>query len=388
MDEDWELLVEFFPDDWRKLAVDEHALKGLRRDKDEEKILRTLLLHVGCGHSLRETVLRARKANLAQLSDVAFLKRLRKCEKWLHSMCCRLFAERGDGAPGEFAERYGALRLVDGSQVKEPGKTGSLWRIHYSLQLPSLQCDFFELTPGKGSGSGESLTRLGVLPGHHIIADRGFSNAKGLFHVTAAGADVTVRLAPTNVRLLDSRKNSFGLDEHLTTVERTGQIAEWPVTIADRHGGNTVNGRLCILRKSAAAIELARKKLRRRAQKTGEEIRAETWFRSQYVIVFTSVSKSRLSAEEVLALYRIRWQVELVFKRFKQLAGLGHLPKHDDASSRAWLYGKLFVALLTEKIISHAESFSPWGYNFEKTDPHPEPLEGVQLDSERTMSRH
>ena len=217
---------------------------------------------------------------------------------------------------------------------------------------------------------------------------RGFSNAKGLFHVTAAGADVTVRLAPTNVRILDSRKNSFGLDEHLTTVERTGQIAEWPATVADRHGGNTVKGRLCVLRKSAAAIELARKKLRRRAQKTGEEIRAQTWFRSQYVIVFTSVSKSRLSAEEVLALYRIRWQVELVFKRFKQLAGLGHLPKHDEASSRAWLYGKLFVALLTEKIISHAENFSPWGYNFEKTDPHPEPLEGVQLDSERTVSRH
>ena len=388
MDEDWELLLGFLPDDWRKLAVDEDALKGLRRDKDEEKILRTLLLHVGCGHSLRETVLRARKANLSQLSDVAFLKRLRKCEKWLHSLCCRLFSERGVGAPGEIAERYGTLRLVDGSQVKEQGKTGSLWRIHYSLQLPSLQCDFFELTPAKGAGSGESLTRLDVLPGHHIIADRGFSNAKGLFHVTAAGADVTVRLAPSNVKLLDSRKNSFGLDENLATVERTGEIAEWPVTITDGHGGNTVSGRLCVLRKSAAAIELAIKKLRRRAQKTGEEIRDETWFRAEYVIVFTSVSKSRLSAEEVLDLYRIRWQVELVFKRFKQLAGLGHLPKYDEASSRAWLYGKLFVALLTEKIISHAESFSPWGYRIRKTDQYPESVEGVPLDSKGAVSRH
>jgi len=385
MDEDWELLVSFLPDDWRKLAVDQQALKGLRRDKDEEKILRTLLLHVGCGHSLRETVVRARKADLAQLSDVALLKRLRKCENWLHALCRRLFAERGIQGLGKIGDRYGTLRLVDGSQVKEPGKTGSLWRIHYSLRLPSLQCDFFELTSAKGSGSGESLTRLNVSAGHHILADRGYSNAKGLFHVIAAGADVTLRLAPTNVRLYDPSGEPFPLDQRLATLEKAGEIAEWPITITDRKDGNSVSGRLCVLRKSAAAIKLARKKLHRRAQKNGDKIQDETWFRAEYVMVFTSVSASRLTAEEVLNLYRVRWQVEIVFKRFKQLAGLGHLPKHDDTSSRAWLYGKLFVALLTEKIISHAESFSPWGYGFGQSNMHAEPMEGVQPDPERAV---
>ena len=58
----------------------------------------------------------------------------------------------------------------------------------------------------------------------------------------------------------------------------------------------------------------------------------------------------------------MRWQVELVFKRLKQIAQLGHLPKHDPESSRAWLYGKLFVALLTEKVIQSAHALSPWGY--------------------------
>ncbi|MHC4192232.1 MAG: transposase, partial [Planctomycetota bacterium] len=69
---------------------------------------------------------------------------------------------------------------------------------------------------------------------------------------------------------------------------------------------------------------------------------------------------------DVLEWYRIRWQVELVFKRFKSIAQLGHLPKHSDDSSKAWLYGKLFVALLTEKLISHASSISPWGYILEE----------------------
>ena len=51
-----------------------------------------------------------------------------------------------------------------------------------------------------------------------------------------------------------------------------------------------------------------------------------------------------------------------MFKRFKSLAQLGHLPKHDDESAHAWLYGKLLVALLTEKLMAQAQAISPWGY--------------------------
>ncbi len=78
VDEDWDVLQSFLPRDWRELAQDTGALKGLRKDKTVDNLLRTLLLHLGCGHSLRETVVRARQARLADLSDVALLKRLKK----------------------------------------------------------------------------------------------------------------------------------------------------------------------------------------------------------------------------------------------------------------------------------------------------------------------
>ena len=80
MNEDWDLLKTFFPNDWKSLAVDTNALRGLRKDKSEEKLLRTLLIHLGCGYSLRETVVRAKCANLADLSDVALLKRLKRAK--------------------------------------------------------------------------------------------------------------------------------------------------------------------------------------------------------------------------------------------------------------------------------------------------------------------
>ena len=95
VDEDWDVLLSFLPRDWRELAQDTGALKGLRKDKTVDNLLRTLLLHLGCGHSLRETVVRARQARLADLSDVALLKRLKKSKGWLHALCVRLFEEQG-----------------------------------------------------------------------------------------------------------------------------------------------------------------------------------------------------------------------------------------------------------------------------------------------------
>ena len=45
-------MLSFLPRDWRELAQDTGALKGLRKDKTVDNLLRTLLLHLGCGHSL------------------------------------------------------------------------------------------------------------------------------------------------------------------------------------------------------------------------------------------------------------------------------------------------------------------------------------------------
>lgn len=73
--------------------------------------------------------------------------------------------------------------------------------------------------------------------------------------------------------------------------------------------------------------------------------------------------------ETILEWYRVRWQIELTFKRLKSLAQLGHLPKYDAQSSRAWLYGKLFVALLTQKLVRIGRELSPWGYILPRLTP-------------------
>ena len=140
-------------------------------------------------------------------------------------------------------------------------------------------------------------------------------------------------------------------------------MQSWPaLAVGD---GIAVPGRVCAIRKTQEAIRIAHRKLRKEATRRGKQPKPRTLEFARYVIVFTTFPEAGFTAAEVLEWYRTRWQVELVFKRFKSLAQLGHLPKYDDESAKAWLYGKLLVALLVEKLIHHATAVSPWGYRVE-----------------------
>lgn len=365
MDEDWTVLTTLFPTDWKELALSTGALKGLRKDKSADNLLRTLLIHLGCGYSLRETVVCAKQAGLADMSDVALYKRLKKSKEWLRVMCLSLLAERGSALTQTTGQ---PVRLFDATHVKEPGKTGSLWRVHYSVRAPSFHCDHFEITPTSGAGTGESFQQFPVEAGDLILADRGYSLAGGIEYAAANGAFITVRLNPNNVPVTTPAGEKFDLSGHLKGFKKTGEVRSWPVcvTTAEKPG---VSGRICVIRKTAEAIRKSRRKLKRRASKNGQKLRDQTLVYAEYVMVFTTFPEEQYPAHAILEWYRLRWQIELVFKRFKQIAELGHLPKHDDDSAQAWLYGKLFIAMVTEKLIEHAVSISPWGYEIATPSP-------------------
>ncbi|OGL42452.1 MAG: hypothetical protein A2161_04960 [Candidatus Schekmanbacteria bacterium RBG_13_48_7] len=362
MTEDWPILLSFFPKNWVELASSTNAIKGLHKDKDIENYIRSILIHIACGHSMRETVIRAKMANLANITDVGFLGRLRKSKDWLHSLCVALFEDQGISL---HTESDFPVRLFDATNVTEPGKTGSQWRIHYSIQLPSLTCDFFKLTASTGIGTGESFFQYSIKKGDYIIADRGYSTNSGIHHIVSKKAFVIVRVNTSALRIHNLKGEEFPLLKNVTSVTKTGMVRSWNVLLPGRDGTN-VRGRICIIRKSNEAIKQAQKKILKEANKKQRSVKPETLEYAKYVILFTNYPENQFSDREVLEWYRIRWQVELTFKRFKSVAQLGHIPKHSDGSSKAWLYGKLFVALLTEKIIEYASSISPWGYILEE----------------------
>ena len=183
------------------------------------------------------------------------------------------------------------MRAFDATTVREPGRTASLWRVHYSFCLSSLSCDFFEVTPARGAGGGEYLARFPVGEGDRILADRGYSTAAGLRHVSAAGGHITVRVNTGGLSLRTLDGASFDLLAAVSGLRTAGAVGSWPAATA---GAVKACGRICAVRKSAAAAR-ARKTAHREAQRKGSKVKPETLAFADYVIVFTTFCEKRFS---------------------------------------------------------------------------------------------
>src|SRR3990167_9723937 len=337
LNEDWNVLLTMFPPNWRQLAIETKAMvRKLRSFPNEESILRTLFLHLANGYSLRETITRAKLAGIADVSDVALLKRLQCSEAWLKELSLGLLRERGalKTLPSEI--KFVQMRLVDGTYVKEPGKTGSQWRIHYSLKLPDLQCDYFKLTENEGEKTGETFKQFPSKKGDCIIGDRAYSTAQGIAHLDKKGAYSLVRVNTSSLVLYSAANKKFDLLSAVADLKEEYGVGQWNVMVSE-DAKHFISGRVCVIRKSNIAAEQAIKKIKEKASKKQKSPKPKTLEFAKYIIIFTTLPES-FSVNAVLEWYRIRWPIELVFKRLKSLTGFGHLPKHDERSSRAWLY--------------------------------------------------
>ena len=353
--EDWKILTKFFPKGWRDQAKVLGVLKRKRNVKSTNILLRIFLIHLADGCSLRETVTRAKQGKLADISDVALLKRLKSSSEWFRWMSLELIKNRGvEIIPPNWLKGY-QVKSVDASVITEPGSTGTDWRLHYSINLFSLQCDQFIITR---PDVGESFLNFEVNEDDLLIGDRAYGRLKGLKYITAKGANYIVRLKSKAFTIFKDDKEFVMVDEFKSL--GVGQIGNWTV-VGKTSEGTELTLRLCVIRKSQQEAEKSIKKALKEAKKKQKKINQDTLELHKYIILATSLDQS-ISTRLILELYRFRWQIEISFKRLKSIIGLGHLPKIDKDSCSAWLHGKIFVALLAQVIVDEGRHFSPWGY--------------------------
>src|SRR5208282_4515249 len=194
----------------------------------------------------------------------------------------------------------------------EPGSTGSDWRIHYSLRLPEMCCDFFELTDYHGA---ESLRRLPVEPGDLVLVDRGYNDRKAVGQILECGGELIMRYNSGAFPLLNSAGQPLDPLKELRPL-KIGEVGEWEVRFVS-HKGQEVCARLCALRKSPEQSRRARIKAKRKAERNQVQIRPETLEYADFVVLLSTLNSQEMKLPVVLEFYRARWQVELAFKRLK-----------------------------------------------------------------------
>jgi len=176
--------------------------------------------------------------------------------------------------------------------------------------------------------------------------DRAYGTARGLHAVRQQGAHAVVRFNPASLRTCDEKRRRIYLKEKEVEVPKVGVVEyniKIPVPPPATRSHKTWDSAKAIAWIAARAIAARTRK--------GDV----TW-------VVTTLPAPQMGAVGILGLYRIRWQIELLFKRLKSLLHLDTLPSREGPTAKSWLLSRLIAAALAQKLVQPSGPLSPWGY--------------------------
>lgn len=371
----WQDLLPYLPPD---LEVSARTYGAFRRPRviPSATVLLRLILAYASGSTLDTLAARAVELGLVpHLTDNALHERFERLTPWLSYLIGQQLAGNQAAFPWGVPLR---IRLLDASVLCRPGATGTDWRLHLGLNLQTGLIDHLSVT---GDNIGERLADFPLAPGDLVIADRGYATRHGLASVAARDAYSLVRLNWQNVPLQFPDGKPVDLPALLRTVV-AGTPRTWTVQTAPTADLPAVPGRLIVAALTDEAAATARRKVRQAAKKNGKTPTALTLEAAGYLILFTTVPAALLPPVQVVALYRMRWQIEIAFKRGKSALRLAQIRAKTDAVCYAVILAKCLLLLLLDRLAWGTGLFSPSGDRAAR-DESVSPVSGSDDDADR-----
>lgn len=344
-------ILKQMPEGYKKACWETKAMNRRRGIQDEDTLL-TLCLYYSYDNSLIDTQNYASTAFSVDISDVGFMKRFKRCNEWIKWINRHMAQEKMSIYDVPEKLKSANVIAIDASDITSKSAVKQTWRLHYAVNLFSMTTEQFKIT---SESTGESLKNFELHQNDLVLADRVYATITGIECCHNAEADFIMRIRNKAFKLYDKDGNKVVLSELLKNVGDTCCDFNVYYMNTDKELKPI---RFCAVQKTEEEKAFEQKKLRRKESKKQLKISEETKFSHNYFFVVTSLDET-FSAEEILALYRLRWQVEIVFKRFKSILNLGSMPTKTADSSEVWLNCKMLIALLIEKLMLSVD-FSPY----------------------------
>lgn len=316
------------------------ALCRKRVIRSAQDLLKLVMVYALTDYSLRMVGLWATVMEWGSLCKSGVRKRLCHCQNWIGMLIVVVLMRGKLSLPDHAGMR---LRLFDASTVSQPGSRKADWRLHLGFDLSAGRMTDVQLTDGK---QGESLTRWQFQPNEICLADRYSGVARSLGVLLGAAAFFVIRLGWQNLPLQDREGNPFSLPTWLGVQSADpavtpAQVALWVPTPQGRFPVRVIARAI-----PPEKAEKNRRRLRAEAKRKKKRLDERTLLAAGFVMVVSNLPDSTWTAGQILALYRFRWQIELVFKRLKSLLNFDHLRATDPQLAQVYLLTKLLIALL------------------------------------------
>ena len=306
-------ILPFLPNCLDELARQTGAIQRKRGIDSAIDLLKILFLYACSNISFRLLAAASCALGICNISDTALRKHFTKSANFLHEILNSMLSSFLPKADISVFGKIKNVLLVDASVVRQDGKNQEQQRIHTCYSLNKNRMCEVKVTD---KHTAESLTHFSFKKDDLVIADAGYGTAHNYIYAQEQQADVILRITPKNFCLYDVDGNKISLIEKLKEAEK--KHAE----IMDIFGFCKYKTKTAFVRVIAKKLpkeeaEKARKRKKNTASRKQNQITEDTLFCAGWIVVITSLG-IEYCGEEILYLYRSRWQVELLFKRFKQ----------------------------------------------------------------------
>jgi len=263
--------------------------------------------------------------------------------------------------------QFSAVYLEDSTVVVLPAALHELWRgcgnaqdqgtaalkLTLRVDLRSGWLDGLSLNPGRTADAKAAAPVTSIAAGALYLADLGFFGLKRLRSLDEQGAFFLSRLHAQVTLFTPDGQRWDDVAALLATK------AEAALDLAVELGvGERLKARLVAVRAPQEVVDQRRRRLRKEAARRGRAVSARQLALAAWTLFVTNVPPEQLSIKAVLVMARTRWQIELVFKRWKSQGKLDESRSAVPERVVCEVYAKL-VAMLIQHWVS---LISLWGY--------------------------
>jgi Transposase DDE domain len=335
IDKEWEeQVLTQLPAETEEQAFRLRAFVRYREIESVGDLLRGLLAYVLCVHSFRQLGSWAVLLGIANISDTAWRKRLKQANAWLLWLLAAILSGPQICSEQRTSSGMGRIILVDGTRLKQVGGTGDDWRVHSAYDVRASRLIQVHVTD---KHTAESLQHFQLQRIDLLIADRGYGYRKNIAYAYQQQAYVILRFVPSTCPLLDRYGQPLDIVAWLKQVKKGKHCRNaWCI-----HEGKKYHVRIVASALPPEKAAEARKKREQEAKKKGKQLQPDTLFLVGWTLLITNLPKRPWSYKHILQLYRARWQIELLFKRMKQMMDMhviqSKTPQGCESSLLAWL---------------------------------------------------